>query len=334
MAGTAIRLENLQKWFGQVKALSGIELEVPTGSVMGILGSERSGKTTIIHILATLLMPDDGRTIISGYDTRTDAHAVRRQIGLVGSGNAIEQHLSSRTVLNLLGRLHGLDRYSARRQADELLARFDLVDVADSPLATRSKLAQRRLDLAACVTGEPSVLLIDEPTSGIDCKDRPELWDLIQDLSGRGMTVLMASSNMNEVINLADSVAILHEGRIIIEESPQRLKMRVGQILEITASNHHQTATIVQHLGDMIDDRSRISSVSNVISITHSTPDLIIGTLDRLDTLGLCLSMVTVREPNPEETIRLLTAPLALVDELDIRDHCGIPHPGGSEETS
>jgi ABC-type Na+ transport system ATPase subunit NatA len=186
----AIEVSALHKSFGKVHALRGIDFAVPRGSVLGMLGPNGAGKTTAVRVLTTLLRPDSGRVIIEGYDVVRDAAAVRRRIGLAGQSTAIQLELTGRENLEIMGRLNHMPRAGVRGRAAELLERFDIADAADRPAKTYSGGMQRRLDLAASLVAQPSVLFLDEPTTGLDPYGRLGMWDIIRELVGRGTTLL------------------------------------------------------------------------------------------------------------------------------------------------
>ncbi len=228
----AITAEGLVKVFGsgagEVRALDGVDLEVPVGSVLGLLGPNGAGKTTAVRILTTLLRPDSGRAVVNGIDVAADPQSVRRSIGLSGQYAAVDEYLTGRENLMMIGRLYHLGSGAARVRAQELLERFDLVDAADRPTKTYSGGLRRRLDLAGALVARPPIIFLDEPTTGLDPRSRLGLWDVIEDLVGQGTTVLLTTQYLDEADKLADSIAVVDRGRVIARGTSDELKARMG----------------------------------------------------------------------------------------------------------
>ncbi len=256
-SGPAILVEGLTKSFGDVHALRGIDLVVPRGTVLGVLGPNGAGKTTAVRILTTLLRPDKGRALVEGRDVVRQAAAVRRAIGLSGQSAAIQEELTGRENLEIVGRLHHLSWPRARSRAVELLEQFDLVDAADRPAKNFSGGMQRRLDLAASLVGEPQVLFLDEPTTGLDPRSRLGMWDIIRSLVAGGTTTLLTTQYLDEADELADEIVVIDHGLVIAAGTAEELKSRVGgDVLEFT-----------------VPDRSRISdAVSAIARIGEGDP--------------------------------------------------------------
>jgi daunorubicin resistance ABC transporter ATP-binding subunit len=223
-----ITVIDLVKAYGQQLALDGVSLEVAPGSVHGLLGPNGAGKTTMVRILATLLAPNGGRAIVSGHDVVSDSEAVRREIGLTGQFTAVDELLTGREMLEMLGRLLGLVRREARSRANELLERFDLAEARDRRVSTYSGGMRRRLDLAASLVVSPSVLFLDEPTTGLDPRSRLELWTAVRDLAAAGTTVLLTTQYLEEADRLADRITVIDHGRVVAEGTPAELKAGVG----------------------------------------------------------------------------------------------------------
>jgi ABC-2 type transport system ATP-binding protein len=229
---------DLAKRYWDTVALDGVSLEVPPGAVHGLLGPNGAGKTTMVRILATLVTPDRGRAIVSGHDVVADAAAVRREIGLTGQFTAVDELLTGRETLEMLGRLLDLRPRDARARADELLDRFDLADARDRRVSTYSGGMRRRLDLAASLVVSPSVLFLDEPTTGLDPRSRLAMWAAVRELAEAGTTVLLTTQYLEEADRLADRITLLDHGRIVAEGTPAELKARVGgSRLHLTLSN-------------------------------------------------------------------------------------------------
>ncbi|MGL4173787.1 MAG: ATP-binding cassette domain-containing protein [Actinomycetota bacterium] len=222
----AINAQELVKSYGSVRALSGVSLTVPQGTVLGLLGPNGAGKTTVVRLLATLLRPDSGSAKVAGYDVVSQPDQVRAAIGLAGQYAGVDVNLTGQENLILVGRLLELSRVDTRRRATELLERFDLTDAATRPVRTYSGGMRRRLDLAAALVHSPDVLFLDEPTTGLDPRSRQGLWDVVEELVRDGTTVLLTTQYLEEADHLADRIAVVDHGRIIVEGTAEELKSR------------------------------------------------------------------------------------------------------------
>src|ERR1700719_4243376 len=231
MSNAAIEAHGLRKAFGDVRALDGLSLAVPAGSVLGLLGPNGSGKTTTVSILATSLRPDAGRATVGGLDVVKDAAQVRRVIGLAGQFAAVHPNLTGRENLTLIGRLSRVGRRQARVRAEELLDSFGLTAAAGRLVRGYSGGMRRRLDVAAALLHRPEVLFLDEPTTGLDPESRCALWDSVRDLSLSGTTVLLTTQYLEEADTLADQVVIISAGRVAGTGTPAQLKARHGTVL-------------------------------------------------------------------------------------------------------
>jgi ABC-2 type transport system ATP-binding protein len=223
-----IHAEGLVKRYGDVVALDGLDLTVPEGTVLGLLGPNGAGKTTAVRILTTLLEPDEGTGSIAGVDLASDPRGVRERIGLSGQYAAVDEYLTGFENLDMVGRLYRLGRRPSRARARELLDRFDLADAGDRPVKTYSGGMRRRLDLAAALVIEPSVLFLDEPTTGLDPRSRLEMWDVIRELVGAGTTLLLTTQYLEEADRLADDIVVIDRGRAIAQGTADSLKAQVG----------------------------------------------------------------------------------------------------------
>ncbi len=226
--GTAVRVRGLVKHYGATKALDGVDLEVRRGTVLGVLGPNGAGKTTLVRILSTLVRPDAGTAEVAGYDVLGQPRQLRRVIGLTGQYASVDEKLSGRENLYMIGRLLDLSRKDAKARADEMLERFSLTDAARRPAMQYSGGMRRRLDLAASMVGRPAVLYLDEPTTGLDPRTRNEVWVEVQRMVADGATVLLTTQYMEEAEQLAHELTVFDRGRVIAEGRVAELKARVG----------------------------------------------------------------------------------------------------------
>ena len=245
---TAILAEGLRKSYGKTLALDGLDLEVREGTVLGLLGPNGAGKTTAVRIFTTLLKPDAGRAEVAGLDVVRQADELRSLIGLTGQYAAVDEYLTGRENLEMVGRLYHLPKKVARKKADELLERFDLVDAASRLVKTYSGGMRRRLDLAASLVLSPPVLFLDEPTTGLDPRSRLAMWDIIGELVSGGTTLLLTTQYLDEADRLADRIAVADAGRVIADGTSSELKAQVGgERLEVTVAQ-----------GDGLQDAARV----------------------------------------------------------------------------
>jgi ABC-2 type transport system ATP-binding protein len=224
-----IEARDVTKAFGDVKALDGVSIAVPKGTVLGLLGHNGAGKTTLVNVLTTLLPPDSGSARVGGFDVVGQAHDVRSRIGLTGQFAAVDEQLSGTDNLVLIARLLGASPREARQRAGELLELFDLADAAKRPSRTYSGGMRRRLDLAAGLVGRPDVIFLDEPTTGLDPSSRLSMWEIVEKLVSDGTTVLLTTQYLDEADRLADSITVLSEGRVVASGTSSELKAQVGQ---------------------------------------------------------------------------------------------------------
>ena len=241
MPDPAVRAEALVKTFGSARALDGVDLEIPAGTVLGLLGPNGAGKTTTVRILTTLLRADSGRAWIAGHDVASQADAVRRRIGLSGQYAAVDGNLTGYENLRMVGRLHGMSRQGAAARARALLERFRLAGDGDRPAKEYSGGMRRRLDLAGALLAEPPVVVLDEPTTGLDPRGRQDTWDVISELVAGGTTALLTTQYLEEADRLADTIAVIDSGRVIARGSADELKAQVGgERLEVVVAEVDQ----------------------------------------------------------------------------------------------
>jgi len=312
----AILVEGLTKSFGEVHALRGIDLSVPRGTVLGVLGPNGAGKTTAVRILTTLLLPDGGKALVEGQDVVREAAAVRRSIGLAGQSAAIQEELTGRENLEIIGRLYHLSWPQARSRAVELLEQFGLSDAADRAAKTYSGGMQRRLDLAASLVGRPKVLFLDEPTTGLDPRSRLGMWDIIRSLVADGTTLLLTTQYLDEADELADEIVVIDHGEVIAAGTAEELKGRVGgDVVEFTVPDRARigdaataVATIMERAGE-VGGEPLADLVTGMVSIRVGSrgSDALIEVVRSLDAAGVEVRGLTLRRPSLDDVFLALT---------------------------
>src|SRR5580658_9498101 len=266
--GPAIIVEDVHKSFGDVHALAGIDFVVDRGKVLGLLGPNGAGKTTAVKILTTLLLPDRGRALVEGRDVGRSPAAVRDVIGLAGQAAAIQEELTGREHLEIMGRLYHLDPSTRRTRTNELLERFDLVEAADRPTKGYSGGMQRRLDLALSLVALPRVLFLDEPTSGLDPRSRLDMWSVIRELVSSGTTLLLTTQYLEEADELADEIVVIDHGRVIAAGTAQELKNRIGgDVLEFVVVERHRLGEAADAVGSLSDVEPLLDPESGRLSL-------------------------------------------------------------------
>jgi len=304
-----IEARGLVKKFGDVVALDGLDLTVHEGSVLGLLGPNGAGKTTAVRILTTLLKPDVGSATVAGFDVVKQANKVRGVIGLTGQYAAVDEYLTGRENLRMFGDLYHLKQSYVRERSEELLARFDLTEAADRSLRTYSGGMRRRLDLAASLIGRPSILFLDEPTTGLDPRSRIGLWEVITDLVAEGTTVLLTTQYLEEADQLAEEIVVIDHGRVIAQGTSDTLKDEVGgDRVEIVLVDATQLTSAVELLtpvatGDITTEPedSRIS-----LPVTGGSSSLI-DVIRRLDANKVEIADVALRRPTLDDVFLTLT---------------------------
>jgi oleandomycin transport system ATP-binding protein len=302
----AIQADGLVKRFGETTALDGVSLGVRTGTVLGLLGPNGAGKTTAVRIFATLLRPDDGYASVGGYDVVRQAHQVRQLVGLTGQYAAVDEMLTGSENLLLIGRLLGVPRAAAKQRARELLSDFDLTDAADRAAKTYSGGMRRRLDLAASLVGRPSILFLDEPTTGLDPRARTELWTLIRSLVSQGVTVLLTTQYLDEADALADEITVIDHGRVIAAGTPDELKAKTGsQTLVVRPEDESQLPVVVSVVEELAEATAEVDGPR--VSAPVTDPAVLPAVVRRLDDAGVLVTELTLRGASLNEVFLSLT---------------------------
>jgi ABC-2 type transport system ATP-binding protein len=318
ISGSAIVVEGLTKSFGDVHALRGIDLVVPRGTVLGVLGPNGAGKTTAVRILTTLLLPDSGRALVEGRDVVRQAAAVRRSIGLSGQSAAIQEELTGRENLEIVGRLYHLSKPDSRARAIELLEQFDLMDAADRPSKNYSGGMQRRLDLAASLVGHPQVLFLDEPTTGLDPRSRLGMWDIIRKLVAGGTTLLLTTQYLDEADELADEIVVIDHGLVIAAGTAEELKSRVGgDVLEFTVPNRMGINDAIAAIARIGESEPKADRETGVVSlgVGGRGSDALVDAVRSLDAAGVQTQGLALRRPSLDDVFLALTGHAAEEEE-------------------
>jgi len=305
----AIETERLTKSFGSTQALSGLDLTVQQGGILGLLGPNGAGKTTAVRVLTTLLRPDSGEARVLGFDVVRQAAEVRHHIGLTGQYAALDDYLTGRANLIMIGQLGRLSRSQARRRAGELLDRFDLTQAAGRAVKTYSGGMRRRLDLAASLIGHPEVLFLDEPTTGLDPNSRAVMWEIIRELAAEGATLLLTTQYLEEADQLASQVAVIDAGRVVAEGTPDQLKGKVGEdriAVQLPPGSDLAAAVAVvqaQTTGLVDADPARWLVTAPMPGRDGVTTDVVRA----LDAAGVRVTDVTLRRPSLDDVFMILT---------------------------
>ncbi|MHA6763567.1 ATP-binding cassette domain-containing protein [Streptacidiphilus sp. PAMC 29251] len=306
-----IEARGLVKRFGKTMALDGLDLEVEQGQVVAVLGPNGAGKTTFVRSVATLLRPDEGELRVAGYDVRREPDAVRRAIGLAGQFAAVEPALTGRENLEMVARLFGRRARQARLEATRILEQFGLTEDGDRLVRTYSGGMRRKLDLGASLVSAPRLLLLDEPTTGLDPRSRLDLWDMIESLRERGTDVLLTTQYLDEADRLASHVVIIDQGRAVASGTPSELKRRVGgRVFEVHVRERSDVAKVAAVLTSKDGPKPQVDEATRCVSVAAGDEDAaqwLFAGLRAIEGTGAELSDISVREPSLDEVFLALT---------------------------
>ena len=310
----AIEIENLKKSFKKLAVLKGVNLTVKPGEVFTLLGPNGAGKTTIIRILSTLLKPDSGKIIVNGYNLKTQPQEIRQSIGLTGQYTAVDEYLTGLENLEMMGRLYHLSRSEIKQRVPILLEQFDLMEAARRPVKNYSGGMRRKLDLAAGLIASPPIVFLDEPTSSLDPRSRLAVWEIIKNLVSEGITVFLTTQHLEEADTLADRVAVINGGRIIADDTPERLKNLVGkERLELvfkTSEDFARALTIIK--GSELYHDQKTNTVS--LAVERGVID-IQEILNRMEKARIQVETLTLRKPTLDDVFMHFTGRKAEEEE-------------------
>lgn len=302
----SIIIENLTKSYGKNEVLKGVTFSVKRGTMLAVLGPNGAGKTTTVRILSTLLKTDGGIVTVEGFDVTKQQEEVRRVIGLTGQSASVDELLTGRENLVMMGQLYRLTKRSAKARADELLEQFDLVDAADRPLKTYSGGMRRRLDLAVSLIATPPIIFLDEPTTGLDPRSRLAMWEIIRGLKEEGATILLTTQYLEEADQLADEIVVIDGGVVIARGTAKELKSKIGNDrLELTFSNTSDYKTALKTLGKKV--ASKNETELTVSTMLKNTDDDVRSTLDILHDAGVKIESMAVTKPSLDDVFLSLT---------------------------
>lgn len=309
MTQAMIEATGLQKHFGATHALRGVDFSVPEGTILGLLGPNGAGKTTAVRILTSLTKPDAGSAVVAGIDVLRHPAEARRRMGVAGQTASLDELLTGRENLRMVGRLYHLPGMDVKRRADELLQRFELGDAADRPTKTYSGGMRRRLDLAAALVASPPVLFLDEPTTGLDPRSRLSMWELIGDLARGGTTVLMTTQYLEEADRLADDIVVIDHGLVIARGTPNELKQQIGgERLVVVVGEGQDVERTASVLAAMSEEEPRLDEAERSVSVPVSDhAGVLTRVIRQLDAAGIEVDDAGFRTPTLDEVFLNLT---------------------------
>jgi ABC-2 type transport system ATP-binding protein len=313
-----IEAEGLTKRYGDTQALAGVDFAVPAGTILGVLGPNGAGKTTAVRILTTFATPDSGRGRVAGCDVVTEAAAVRRHIGVAAQDATLDELLTGRQNLALIGELSRMGRSASKSRATELLERFELTFAADRVMKGYSGGMRRRLDLAASLMTRPPVLFLDEPTTGLDPTSRQRTWEIIRELVAEGVTLLLTTQYLDEADTLADNIVVIDHGRVIAQGTPRELKeASKGARLEVTLAAPHEGA--LSALQQLVEGQVHVSEDGRVLdAAVDNSPGLATAVVRALDLAGVLVDNIEVRQPSLDDVFFSLTGHVAVEPEAPV----------------
>jgi daunorubicin resistance ABC transporter ATP-binding subunit len=324
----AIEVERVSKRFGTTLALDDVSLEVESGRVLALLGPNGAGKTTLVRILTTLLQPDSGRARVAGFDVGKDAKTIRTMIGLAGQYATVDELLTGRENLELVGLLYHLEKIEYQRRASEALERMTLVDAGDKPVKTYSGGMRRRLDLAASLIGRPPILFLDEPTTGLDPRTRNDLWALIEELVTEGTTVLLTTQIMEEAEHLANQIVVMDNGRVVAHGTADELKDHLGgNVLEVRVTHSSDLEKATTLVTDLASTRPRLDPDLKQISFPiEGGASVLIAVGRALEDGGIEIEDLGIRRPSLDDVFLSLTGHAAVSQSESSSSSAGVAH--------
>ncbi|MFE5535211.1 ATP-binding cassette domain-containing protein [Streptomyces sp. NPDC056492] len=313
----AIYAEGLVKTFGEVRALDGVDLDVPEGTVLGLLGPNGAGKTTAVRVLTTLLRPDSGKAVVAGIDVLRHPNEVRRAIGLSGQFAAVDEYLTGRENLRMVGRLYQMTGKAAKARAGELLERFNLADAADRTAKTYSGGMRRRLDLAAALVVRPPVMFMDEPTTGLDPRNRQQLWEVIQELVAGGTTLLLTTQYLEEADHLAHDICVVDQGKVIARGTSDQLKAQTGgERVEVVVHERGHMAEARAVLAGFGEGETTVEEHTRKLTVpVGGGARLLAEVIRELDSRGIEIDDIALRRPTLDDVFISLTGHTAALND-------------------
>ncbi|WP_420033325.1 ATP-binding cassette domain-containing protein [Streptomyces sp. cg28] len=315
----AVSVRGLVKHYGETKALDGVDLDVHEGTVMGVLGPNGAGKTTLVRCLSTLITPDAGTAVVAGYDAVRQPRQLRRVIGLTGQYASVDEKLSGRENLYMIGRLLDLSKKESRARADSLLERFSLTDAATRPAKTYSGGMRRRLDLAASMIGRPHVLYLDEPTTGLDPRTRNEVWDEVKSMVREGVTVLLTTQYMEEAEQLASELTVIDRGKVIAEGGIEQLKAKVGgRTLRIRPADPLELRPLANALDDLGITgiaTTTVDAESGTVLVPILSDEQLTAVVGAVTARGITIGSIATELPSLDEVFLSITGQKASVPQ-------------------